>query len=108
MRPVSIDGEVVLLIDTGLLVSFDGIRSVDRCCFYWALINFISKLQPSLRSFYVLMIIQHVNIMYPLHSFVKPRSFFCPETCNREEFQFDYVSIDYWTDYVAQEGSPKQ
>ena len=29
---------------------------VDRCCFYWALIDFISKSQPSLRSFYVLMI----------------------------------------------------
>ncbi|KAF3594175.1 hypothetical protein DY000_02022266 [Brassica cretica] len=29
MRPVSIDGEVIASIDAGLLVSFDGIRSVS-------------------------------------------------------------------------------
>ncbi|KAF3513316.1 hypothetical protein F2Q69_00007069 [Brassica cretica] len=153
-RPVSIDGEVVASINVGLLMSFDGIwsvstdgiRLVSTDAVSAALIDFISKLQPSLRSFYVLMIIQYLivraelhtsiswnwrfsfkysawnhklhRIMDPLHSFVKPSSFFCAYKWSQmfgvsialglrlvhsflSLFQLDYVSWQFIQPWVS-------
>ena len=42
-----------------------------RCCFCWILIDFISKSQPFLRSFYVLMIIQYLNVRTQMRTFIR-------------------------------------